>query len=921
MSPTVGGAPGGFKSVTHTMEGCHPDVLTFTAKIDVVVATDRREFTDTFSITSPPCGTVQSVHVEAIDGFFEVVDSEIFELTFLVEVADQDHSLISGEPVTVTVIIVGPEGFTRTLDALTDLNGIAEFAEFVSESGVYIINIDELSGDGVEYEFFANSLSTYDIEVDRQDYVEVRDDTGRILAEIPIDWGFLTESSDGPEPALFAAPDISAWRNSLDTSDSALISGMLAVILDDVTAEAFTVDELLDSIADPEDLPDNCQQFLTRNDYSTSTSLEYAEHVYECEEGGLLVVGVQYDPATPASLMLLLARMITEEDEIAYTNFTDTLVWEPVVGDKLQVHIGEPYVDFFKPLNVGPDDFTLDFSVEVVDSNNNLVSGVTVSGFYEDPNGNTFPFEITEQGDAIPAILVPVTQKGIYTFTVTGVTGPIVSYSPSLNESGTSADVLVQAYFTDEILFTDGGLLDGTLSVDYPETWAAISKSGEIPTFFAARDEDIATWMSHVEFEEGAISGAGLSVQVLQVPGGSASVDQAFLEAVLDAEPAPLNCADAHGRSFSPEEIVDTYGCDSGGTYYNIVRYDPSTPDVYLLVQASIVGGRDFNIFRRFVDTVSWQPGGRQGTVRVSEVTAAFYNDLDGEVTFAVAVEDSNGEFAFEPVATGFYQDPLGNVFDFETTPTGPTDIGTTIILPADLAGVYTFTLVDVFVAGATYDPNQDEAGPTFQAVVNPGFDINNDPTVHLFNATASKDEETDDLVFVAVVRAANGDLVFAPVVRGFFQTPSGEIFGFDTVPVGQDEVGTSFTIAESDVEAGAYTFTVTHILVEGAGYNPDANETEPIFLATIRPCTYCVYLANAKKASLGIEVMDTICVLCNADFIAATGGVCRGVMQKPQTIEIMDQRGSVKISLILQKLKCTNCPRPGKEGKFNFVQ
>lgn len=81
---------------------------------------------------------------------------------------------------------------------------------------------------------------------------------------------------------------------------------------------------------------------------------------------------------------------------------------------------------------------------------------------------------------------------------------------------------------------------------------------------------------------------------------------------------------------------------------------------------------------------------------------------------------------------------------------------------------------------------------------------------------------------------------------------------------------------------------------------------------------TYCVYIANASSEELNIQIGDTICLLCNADFLAATGGVCPGTEQKPEPIEIMDQRGNRVISLILQSHGCTICPREGK--KFNFA-
>lgn len=80
----------------------------------------------------------------------------------------------------------------------------------------------------------------------------------------------------------------------------------------------------------------------------------------------------------------------------------------------------------------------------------------------------------------------------------------------------------------------------------------------------------------------------------------------------------------------------------------------------------------------------------------------------------------------------------------------------------------------------------------------------------------------------------------------------------------------------------------------------------------------YCVYLANASDSEMGIEATDMICLLCHADFISATDGMCPGVLGQPAVIEIMDQNKRRRISLILKAWNCINCPKEGK--KFNFA-
>jgi hypothetical protein len=78
--------------------------------------------------------------------------------------------------------------------------------------------------------------------------------------------------------------------------------------------------------------------------------------------------------------------------------------------------------------------------------------------------------------------------------------------------------------------------------------------------------------------------------------------------------------------------------------------------------------------------------------------------------------------------------------------------------------------------------------------------------------------------VFLWVVEDSNGDIVFEPVVTGYFVEPDGITFGFRSGPV-EDGIGTTFSIGPDGTKPGPYAFTVTHVSVDGAGYDPDGNQ------------------------------------------------------------------------------------------------
>ena len=109
--------------------------------------------------------------------------------------------------------------------------------------------------------------------------------------------------------------------------------------------------------------------------------------------------------------------------------------------------------------------------------------------------------------------------------------------------------------------------------------------------------------------------------------------------------------------------------------------------------------------------------------------------------------------------------------------------------------------------------------------MVNPGFFADTDPTVHLFDGSVvikRIDERTGELEFSWAVQNSDGFIETAPIVSGYFEDPTGAVSVFETVPV-TDVAAAILTIV--DTVAGTYTVAVTHISVEGAGYDPDANE------------------------------------------------------------------------------------------------
>jgi hypothetical protein len=591
--------------------------------------------------------------------------------------------------------------------------------------------------------------------------------------------------------------------------------------------------DLSEIIAGDSILPDDCR--VLADSIQVDEYLGFGiMNTYFCDEVGTFAFRVYSQPDS-VSVLMVVARLITARDEVDFSIFEHSLDWIPsIIAQKAgrQVHLNQP-IFYFNPIAADPDYFTLEFLVEVIDSNDEFVSGVAISGFYEDPSGDTFPFEIAEtEPNTVPEFRVDVFDKGIYTFVVTDVTGPGIGYAPSQNRLGNTVQQLVQAYANEQIPFAgiEGDPFAGTLSADVPEEWPT-DIFGAGPAFFTAHAEDFEPWIESLLLGM-PITRAGFSVQVLKAPSSATPVNQSYLEGVLNGLSSPPNCDSAPERypqedNVGVNEIEDLFRCDSDViTYYNVVKYDPSKPNVILLIQASGVQGMDFDFFRRFLDTVSWQPlgsGSRPGsgserTVYLSRDSGAGYDDQTGEVWLTVAVVDG-GESVYVNEFSLLILGPDGpDAFPFEST-TG------TFSFEAFFPGVYEFTVTGVGVEGATFDPTRSEAGPTFRVVANPGYDPAVDPTVHLFDGGSFVDEETGDLVFLWVVQDSNGDIRFEPVVTGYFVEPDGARFGFRSGPVGTDEIGTTFTINADSTKPGPYSFTVTHVSVDGAGYNPDGNQ------------------------------------------------------------------------------------------------
>ena len=203
---------------------------------------------------------------------------------------------------------------------------------------------------------------------------------------------------------------------------------------------------------------------------------------------------------------------------------------------------------------------------------------------------------------------------------------------------------MVQAYASEDRFFADIPPLDGRLDFDIPETWANVTDFGDNPAFYAARGLDFDVWIDNLILGR-PITRAGVSVQVIPVPTHVSVVTASFLESVLDQHPSPANCStfpqrfprDVDGRI---DEIEDLYECDPEVTYYNVVKYDPSQPDVYLLVQASGVEGMGIDFFRRFLDTVSWQATGTASTAPAFAGSEVFPDESVPSLVFRVFIAD-----------------------------------------------------------------------------------------------------------------------------------------------------------------------------------------------------------------------------------------------------------------------------------------
>jgi hypothetical protein len=217
-------------SFTRTMTGCKPGVKKYTATIRTLFGLVTKDAS--FTITAPPCKEGQKIHVDGIEGSYEILDDRNTEVTFLVDVADEDHSLFDGETVTVTGVIEGPGGFSKTIDARTGVNGIAEFQELVSESGMYSLTISALSGDGIQQDFSSGTDFSELLVVIVSEYYFAEDDSQRISAQIRWDWSYVAADEDDDEVTyLSAALDIFDWEDHLNSGDAADATGFAAIII------------------------------------------------------------------------------------------------------------------------------------------------------------------------------------------------------------------------------------------------------------------------------------------------------------------------------------------------------------------------------------------------------------------------------------------------------------------------------------------------------------------------------------------------------------------------------------------------------------------------------------------------------------------------------------------------------------------
>jgi serine protease Do len=147
-----------------------------------------------------------------------------------------------------------------------------------------------------------------DAPAETYNYTVVESDTGRITLQLPDRWEVLSD-----ETTLVAAENVDAWLESFGGSGegSATIPGFFISVVDrDDTVTLDTALEVLNGLS----VPDNCT--FSEDDRDT-----YSDPIYEgyvdylaCDNSGVYVEMIVYDPSSPNYLVWIEAFVISDAD-------------------------------------------------------------------------------------------------------------------------------------------------------------------------------------------------------------------------------------------------------------------------------------------------------------------------------------------------------------------------------------------------------------------------------------------------------------------------------------------------------------------------------------------------------------------------------------------------------------------------------
>ena len=128
-----------------------------------------------------------------------------------------------------------------------------------------------------------------------------------------------------------AAPELDSWTASLEGSDDATVVGFVAGILPVPEDEGPFTASSLEMFFEDLETPTNCTEFLGREDFSDNgAELSGIEGRYECDGEGIFIFGIWFDSNNPYSILVVAARLKTQEDIDYFDLILESLEWEPV---------------------------------------------------------------------------------------------------------------------------------------------------------------------------------------------------------------------------------------------------------------------------------------------------------------------------------------------------------------------------------------------------------------------------------------------------------------------------------------------------------------------------------------------------------------------------------------------------------------